>query len=161
MGSCVASFVACSNAYVGVDPDPAVAATSASDAMAQVDASGVDTVDSSDAADAADAADAVDPCDKDDDGYLAVACDGGDCDDDDPRAHPAADAGFITSLISSVTVGDWNCDGVVTKQFGYDLNCGALSMGANCVTVSGFVGDPACGENCRVDRQADPRMPLA
>jgi hypothetical protein len=59
----------------------------------------------------------VDPCDVDRDGFRSEAgtCGGADCDDNDSRAHPGA--GFVSDVPPDGGKGDWNCDGVVTKQF--------------------------------------------
>jgi hypothetical protein len=95
-------------------------------------------------ADAASEADVYDPCDKDKDGYRAMSCGGGDCDDDDRRAHP--DQGFLSDTPVAPTNGNWDCTGVVDKQTGVN---GGLCSSRSSTTCSGnngrFAGDPACG----------------
>lgn len=94
-------------------------------------------------------------CDCDGDGFAtrAGACDGGpgpvfDCDDTDRGINPDID--FVdTSAWPSVTATktyDWNCDGVVTKQYTYDLDCNALMLGADCSKQQGFTTDVGCGQ---------------
>ncbi len=90
--------------------------------------------------------DGGDPCDRDQDGYKAKggSCGGDDCDDLDARAHPGL-TGFFTHAIFPPTNGDWDCSGVVDKQF-TDVNqaCGLISLG-KCVQKTGFAADPKCG----------------
>jgi hypothetical protein len=62
---------------------------------------------------------------------------GNDCNDLDPFIPHD---GFVASEPNGHS-GDWDCDGVVTKQFPVNIDCGLL---ANC-SGSGFSGDPACG----------------
>lgn len=76
-------------------------------------------------------------CDKDDAASEAGTCGGNDCNDLDPFIPHD---GFVSSKPVGHS-GDWNCDGVVTKQFPVNLNCGLL---ANC-SAAGFTGDPPCG----------------
>ena len=76
-------------------------------------------------------------CDKDDAASEAGACGGNDCNDLDPFIPHD---GFVKSKPVGHS-GDWNCDGVVTKQFPVNLNCGLL---AKC-SAAGFTGDPPCG----------------
>jgi hypothetical protein len=88
-------------------------------------------------------------CDCDGDGFDRVACDGGvgkDCDDLNTVIKP--DAGFVASPSwpsMHMPSGDWNCDGMRTKQHNYNVHCDDTSNGgANC--TSGFNDDPNCGE---------------
>ena len=81
-------------------------------------------------------------CDCDDDGVAtkdASACPttGNDCNDFDPFIPHD---GFVASRPRGHD-GDWNCDGVVTKQFPVNVKCDLLT---NC-TAQGFRTDPACG----------------
>jgi hypothetical protein len=88
------------------------------------------------------------PCDCDDD----KALNGGpgcippddekiDCDDFDPLVDPKA--GFVAAAWDPrsphVPANDWNCDGTVTKQFDYGIQC-SLS---DC--TQGFAQDIPCG----------------
>lgn len=91
---------------------------------------------------------AGDACDCDGDKYGNQSCpakDGGfDCDDFDNLVHP--DAGFVAAQWDTKSphtpAGDWDCDGVVTKQYPYKVSCGLLQ---DC-KAQGFTGDPKCGE---------------
>ena len=124
------------------DRDSAVADSSGDVATALADAA----VDALNLADVADAKVDVDPCsDRDDDGVIAVACDGGtDCDDDDNRARP--DAGFLTDPPTAVTKGDWNCDGMASFQRPINVKCADHNSSlSNCALFYGFKGDPGCG----------------
>jgi hypothetical protein len=92
-------------------------------------------------------------CDCDGDGYdrldLAAGCDGGgvkrgvDCDDSIKAINPGRSQDFITNVWPSTTylkVGDWDCNGQVSKQYPYGVNCGLL-----CGGNLGFSDDPQCG----------------
>jgi hypothetical protein len=76
-------------------------------------------------------------CDGDDAASEAGTCGGNDCNDLDPFIPHD---GYVKSKPVGHS-GDWNCDGIVTKQFPVNVDCGLL---ANCKTA-GFTGDPACG----------------
>lgn len=93
--------------------------------------------------------DAMDPCDQDRDGFRAAnaLCGGDDCDDGDPRAHPNAD--FVAAAPPATTNGDWNCDGVIEKQWATHVSCFSVGGSSACDTLSGFLDDPACGESGR------------
>ncbi len=79
-------------------------------------------------------------CDEDQDGYLSQACGGDDCNDHDARVHPnAADGGFVFDVPSGFPNGDWNCDGVVEKEWPF-VACGLTSCQAQ-----SFAVDTACG----------------
>lgn len=97
-----------------------------------------------------------DPCDCDDDDAKseAGACGAGgtDCNDLDPFIPHD---GFVASKPNGHS-GDWNCDGVVTKQFPVNLNCGLL---ANC-SAAGFSGDPPCGAGGMFVRCKNIALPL-
>jgi hypothetical protein len=89
-------------------------------------------------------------CDCDHDGFTAMGnvCEGGtsamlDCDDLDTLIKP--DSGFVAADWSSThsPPGDWNCDGVRTKQYDYNQKCNDVN---NCNGKSGFNDDPNCGE---------------
>lgn len=89
-------------------------------------------------------------CDCDNDGFQKSTggCDGGpgprpDCDDLDDFIKP--DAGFVAADWTSphTPSGDWNCDGVRTKQYDYNQPCTDPN---NCNGKSGFLGDPNCEE---------------
>ena len=42
--------------------------------------------------------------------------------------------------------GDWNCDGVVERQHGVNVDCEDHSLtSAACGSIHGFTGEPACG----------------
>ncbi len=94
-------------------------------------------------------------CDCDNDKFLSrnAPCTGGpgtvyDCDDSDPGINPDID-NIDTSAWPSKTATktyDWNCDGEVTKQYAYDINCNALQLGAQCSSIQGFTTDVPCGQ---------------
>jgi hypothetical protein len=138
-------FAACGDPYEGEIPnteapvrDAAVADDAPSDASVEPDAD----------AGAADAHADVDRCnDRDNDGFIDRACDGGtDCDDDDGRANP--DAGFVSELPTLVTNGDWNCNGTVTAERSSNVKCSdhtSDGVGGGCA-VQGFKTDPGCGK---------------
>ena len=95
-----------------------------------------------------------DACDCDGDGALSEACQGDDCDDNDPLAYPSQKSFFATPRGAAGF--DYNCDGQSERQFDAATKCGALlscSEGAS----DGFLGTlPACGETgtwgrCKVD----------
>jgi hypothetical protein len=117
-----------------------------SDAPANADGAG----DANDAAgeDAPDGAPDAATCDEDHDTYQAqgAICGGLDCDDHDPRANPGV-MSFQTYAPQAPTNGDWNCDGVVEKQYSTNVSCNMLMLGPACVTFTGFTGDPACGSS--------------
>jgi hypothetical protein len=92
------------------------------------------------------APDGCDPCDCDDDGYLAEACQGDDCGDNDGRVHPGQEKYFDTA---SPTVGfDYDCSTKTERDpaLNVAVQCAGLSVIA-CEQVSqGFIGAvPACG----------------
>lgn len=101
--------------------------TTRDDATATVDASGCTTCD----------------CDND----MSLVRDAGcalsnfDCDDLDPLVNPGAS--FVSAAWSSphVPAGDWNCDGVATKQYAFGKVC---PFANNCFGQA-FEGNPACG----------------
>lgn len=89
-------------------------------------------------------------CDCDKDGFQpsTALCDGGpgprpDCDDLDELIEP--NAGFVAAAWTSPhnPSGDWNCDGVRTKQYEYNQKCTDVN---NCNGKSGFNDDPNCGD---------------
>jgi hypothetical protein len=89
-------------------------------------------------------------CDCDQDGFQpsTSSCDGGpgprpDCDDLDDLVKPTS--GFVAAAWTSphAPAGDWNCDGVTTKQHDHDQKCNDPN---NCNGKSGFDGNPSCGE---------------
>lgn len=85
-------------------------------------------------------------CDRDRDGFRAIPppCNGNDCDDTDPRAHPGQD--FLTDLITDPLLGDWNCDDELETQYkGWFVVCEKLGESL-CGKASGFLGSPDCGE---------------
>jgi len=84
-------------------------------------------------------------CDKDGDHDLAKGgvCGSTDCDDNDARAY-FGEPNYLTFAPTPVTMGDWNCDGVVETQFTTGFSCGGLNLGT-CGTASGFTDTPACG----------------
>lgn len=86
------------------------------------------------------------PCDCDGDGFLDLACDGGtDCDDHDDRRKP--DAGYRSEVPTAPNDGDWNCSGVVEREFDSGIACSNYSM-ALCMVRRGFTGpSPDCGGN--------------
>jgi len=158
-------FAACGFPDVSFTPDQegGTLESSASEAIAQPDAAGLDgNISKGDAARddaqqvvAADACDARPKCDCDNDHYLATGCDDldaaskaqdgalkglGDCDDLNPNKYP--DAGY-TALVPRPELnenGDWNCDGII-ETFTKKAACGTL-CGAN---PEGYVADPGCG----------------
>lgn len=126
------------------DTSPADAASGGDgardDGRAQVDPGTDSSV--GDASSALDAADARDPCDQDGDGYLSLACDGSDCDDNDNRAHPGTTFQPVAS--SPPLFGDWNCDGKVDTRYRPNASCTDTTITA-CGLRDGFVGAPDCG----------------
>lgn len=108
------------------------------------DAASDDVPDRDATADAATTPDAP-SCDTDGDGdgVPSEACGGADCDDTDPRVNPNAD--FVDEPPPAGKNGDWNCDGVVTKQFDENLDCSTFTPD-ECPTHVGFVTKAACGE---------------
>ncbi len=114
------------------------------DASTSLDASAVEA--SLDAAD--EASDAMppseggeggNPCDKDNDTYIAESCGGTDCDDNDPLVHPGQTFQTIIPDAGS-NFGDWNCDGVVEKEFP-TMSCNI----AVCGNTEGFAIAEGCG----------------
>jgi hypothetical protein len=85
-------------------------------------------------------------CDMDEDMDPAkgATCGGTDCDDHDPRAF-FGEPDFLTYAPTPVTMGDWNCDGVVTLEYTTGFNCGAINLG-QCGTATGFTDSPGCGQ---------------
>jgi hypothetical protein len=90
---------------------------------------------------------ACDPCDCDHDGYLAEACAGDDCDDEDGRVHPDQQKYFDTA---SPTVGfDFDCSTTTDRDPALNVvvQCAGLSLLACEQALQGFIGAmPACGE---------------
>lgn len=133
---------ACGEPYEGESPNITPPTREAGiDADAPAEDASDDAALVADAGDAGDAGSDADPCDRDRDGFRdeADACGGNDCDDDDGRAHP--DAGFVSTAPTTKTNGDFDCDGIVTKQFLVNVSCGALSS----CPPQGFSGNPPCG----------------
>lgn len=100
-----------------------------------------------------DASSPVDPCDRDRDGVRSESggCGGTDCNDDDPRIHPGA--GFVGDVPPDASAGDWDCDGVVTRE--YPVNASTSCTSTQCMSHSqGFKGEPACGESATFRRCA-------
>jgi hypothetical protein len=90
-------------------------------------------------------------CDLDGDGWLAMGdgCNGEDCCDTDPNAHPEQTS-FFTGPDHCHSF-DYNCDGVITPEFG-QVSC-QPAIGA--CTGDGFTQPQACGvtesfEHCAV-----------
>ena len=113
------------------------------DATAPVDASAEASVDAGeDTAPPVDAGgDTFDPCDQDKDGYKSIACDGGDCNDNDPRVNPGVTQ-FIPDVPDAYPWGDWNCDKNTEYQYP-TITCG---LGVACNTLQGFPSPgPGCG----------------
>lgn len=121
-----------------VDPDGSTKdATSVGDAANPIDAAGCVTCD----------------CDLDTfNRYDPPGCDAStpiekrDCDDLIPAIHP--ESPFVTDPWPAASKhpirGDWDCDGVTTKQLAYGVGeCSTLVLG--CVK-EGFVDNPGCGE---------------
>ena len=101
----------------------------------------------------------MDPCsDRDKDGVIDRACEGGtDCDDDDIRAYP--EAGYRDDLPTPITKGDWNCDDVVTRELPSNLKCSDYNSGVgNCTGIVGFKADPACGETGALVKCMNPTL---
>ncbi len=83
---------------------------------------------------------APDPCDEDNDGYRATgACDGGDCNDHDPRVHPGI-TGWVDDIPDASPWGDWNCDGIIEKEYPNVITTCTTSCGAE-----GFPASLGCG----------------
>jgi hypothetical protein len=92
-------------------------------------------------------------CDCDNDTYVRDGCDAGpdatiDCDDLNPAIHPGQS--FVSAHWDNasphVPAGDWNCDGVVTKQYAYDFTCAGGPPPLACTGTEGLIGDPECGQ---------------
>lgn len=81
--------------------------------------------------------------DEDGDGVTSEACGGADCDDTDPLTHPGAD--FVDVTPPAGKNGDWNCDGVVTKQFSENLDCSSFTAD-ECATHLGYTTKATCGD---------------
>lgn len=94
-------------------------------------------------------------CDCDNDGDKAIACDGGDCNDLDPRISSK-----VTDFVDLVPPGgdggdgDWNCDGRVEKEGDAGFFCATVFDGGPvaaddvkkaCEAASGFQDDVGCG----------------
>lgn len=64
-----------------------------------------------------------------------------DCDDFDPFIHPGV--GFVAvpwdTASPHLPAGDWDCDGVVTKQYNYNIGCSLFDC------TEGFPTDVPCG----------------
>ena len=129
----------------------------AKDATAPVDSmSPIDATETHDAAAADDKATMDDhmvptmdapTCDFDHDGFLAGAdvstCGGNDCDDTDAHANPGV-VSFVYWFPLGKMNGDWNCNGMVEKEFKANINCSSL-LNVQCDTIQGFTGDdPGC-----------------
>lgn len=143
-----------------VKPDVAVDgdATTVVDADAadttQKDTQGIDVIDDVTIPDVTpDAA----SCDQDKDGYQRG---GGtchpdtsaiDCDDLNPLAFPGEGAYISAKPPKTMPLaGDWNCDGVVDKQYTAIATCAGLAIGCN--TRGGIKADAPCGgEIVKVD----------
>jgi hypothetical protein len=84
-------------------------------------------------------------CDQDGDNDNApgAVCGGNDCDDHDARAY-WGEPNFLTYTPTTTTNGDWNCNGVLEKQYPPNVMCGLVNLGS-CATTAGFSNDPACG----------------
>lgn len=79
----------------------------------------------------------------DGDGYLAqgAPCNGNDCCDTDPQAHPNQTS-FFTQAAHLCGSFDYNCDGSQTPEWQL-FSC---TVGVGCTTTPGFVGGvPGCG----------------
>jgi hypothetical protein len=94
---------------------------------------------------------AVGCCDCDTDNFKAdggaCAAPAGDCDDYNPYLFPGKDREFEKSVqwqSDHQPTYDWNCDGVTTKQYPYNVSCDGLLNGG-CMR-EGFKGNvSACG----------------
>ena len=129
-------------------PDPALVA---GDASVVIDGGPDSPVAQNDASDTGvDAPPCTKPCDCDEDGFLAIECDGGDCDDRDPRRNP--NAGFVLDPPPlDKHKGDWNCNGVVEKEGDAGTSCAGLGA-VDCPNREGFEADPACGQTANYIR---------
>lgn len=92
-------------------------------------------------------------CDCDGDQDLAVACDGGDCDDHDPRRR-STQTSYQDAAPALGKNGDWNCNKVVEREGDPGVSCsnildGGVVQQAIAVVAcqkEGFTSDPECGE---------------
>jgi hypothetical protein len=76
---------------------------------------------------------------------MGPPCNGSDCDDDDPRAHPGAP--FRYDPPTETTLGDWNCNNAIELEtVGFFITCSALPSMGVCTKAHGFAGSPDCGE---------------
>jgi hypothetical protein len=89
-------------------------------------------------------------CDRDHDGYepIAAGCapasGAADCDDETFAANPGVlDLVIVPPPPTLPLGGDWNCNGVLEKQFTQIASCPGLSLG--CTTRSGITADVPCG----------------
>ena len=94
-------------------------------------------------------------CDCDGDGDLSLACDGGDCDDQDERVR-STQTGFIAAL--STGPGDWNCDNTIEYEVEAGVVCSLLLDGGPrdagevdqaCAREGFFEPNQACGTEGR------------
>lgn len=89
------------------------------------------------------APDTVD-CDKDGDKFLAVACGGNDCDDDDAAVHPGATEGPFGSAICADGK-DNDCDG---NKDGADNGCQQCTSATQCDDKNPCTNDACTGGLC-------------
>jgi hypothetical protein len=127
---------------------------SSTGADAFLDAAVTDAATRSDANTKVDAAGCT-TCDCDKDGYFkrGAGCDGGpgtvyDCDDTDDFISPAR--GFVkdfTWTSSYSVVYDWNCSGMVERDYPTNLTCGGTVI-TGCTGGQGYKGaGPGCGQS--------------
>ncbi|WP_437522464.1 hypothetical protein WME79_31670 [Sorangium sp. So ce726] len=82
-------------------------------------------------------------CDADDDGYLSIACEGGDdCNDDNPSVHPNQPSTFYDAPFSPGRSFDYDCSGVEETEFA-SVKCSGLLVCAAKSNV--FLSDVPCG----------------
>ncbi|WP_438032095.1 hypothetical protein [Sorangium sp. So ce204] len=82
-------------------------------------------------------------CDADKDGYLSIACEGGDdCNDDNPSVHPNQPSTFYDAPIPPGRSFDYDCSGEEETEFAA-VKCAGLLV---CATASSvFLSDVPCG----------------
>jgi hypothetical protein len=68
-------------------------------------------------------------CDCDDDKDLALACDGGDCNDHDPRVRSTLAPDSFSGDPPGPQQGDWNCDNAIQFEHDAAVRCSRVLLG--------------------------------
>jgi hypothetical protein len=85
-------------------------------------------------------------CDQDQDGYkkMGAGCNGNDCCDSDPLAHPTQTAFFVAQ--DHCGSWDYNCNGKKDYQYPQNLTCGGIPL-TGCTGGSGFLSVEDCDQS--------------